>query len=367
MTHPFFDADEYPWHRDDARQLWRLLYQQFDRPAAIELVYRRIAADLPPLTPGRPDHVWQEVLNHCVKLRLLEILLRQLLDNRDFGQNQQAVAVLDAVLRPRAVVDRSVLPGVPGLILLDRNELRAYIRRLTPIGNPLKVLLVRGEPQSGKSHGRHLFEAAARDVGAKSVYLCDGLVTTVEDVFAELFGAFSATADIPLPESTEHGWYKAVCGRLRSVAERNGRALWIAVDDLGVTEDGAPLLDPQIRAFFEQFALHLVSGVYKEWFRLMLIDYPDGEVPTRWRHDLWAEDRTTRAGITVEHVVEVLTNWSLRHGRVVVEETVADVAAAMLTTVDGPNGERAGATTRLPHLHDLLMASLEEDGGRGWT
>jgi hypothetical protein len=251
--------------------------------------------------------------------------------------------------------------------MLDRAQLRRYIRRLAPARSPLKVLLVRGEPQSGKSHGRHLFESAARDAGAKSVYLCDGLVATVEDVLSELFGAYSATADVPAPESTEHGWYKAACGKLRTVAERSGCALWIAVDDLGVAEDGAPLLDPQIRAFFEQFALHLVSGVYKDWFRLMLIDYPEGAVPSRWRNDLWAEDRTARADITIDHVKDLLTAWSTQRGRVVIEENLADVAAGMLAAVDGPDGGRAGAAGRLSQLHNLLVASLEADGEHEWT
>jgi hypothetical protein len=366
MTHPFFDATVYPWHRTEARALHKLLYVRFDKPADIELVYKRISADLPPLATGSSLHVWKEALEHCAKLRLLRLLHQQLLDHGEFGQHEGALAVLDAVRRSRAAVDLAVLPGEPGLVLLDRAQLRRYIGRLAPPGNPLKVLLVRGETQSGKSHGRHLFESAARDAGAKSVYLCDGLVATVEDVLIELFGAYSATAEIPAPESTDHGWYKAACGKLRAIAERSGCALWIAVDDLGVAEDGAPLLDPQIRAFFEQFALHLVSGVYKDWFRLMLIDYPEGAVPSRWHRDLWAEDRTARADITVEHVVGLLTSWSTQRGRVVVEETVADVAAGILAVVDGPTGERAADTDRLPQLHDLLVASLEADGEPEW-
>ncbi|MEV4513308.1 hypothetical protein AB0K00_30565 [Dactylosporangium sp. NPDC049525] len=367
MTHPFFDTDGYPWHRTEAVAFHRLLYRRFDKFADIQLVYKRISADLPPLDSGPSDHVWHAALEQCAKRRLLRTLHQQLLDNGDFGQNKDALAVLDAVRVSRAAVDLAVLPSVPGLVMLDRAQLRRYIRRLAPASNPLKVLLVRGEAQSGKSHGRHLFESAARDAGAKSVYLCDGLVATVEDVLVELFGAYSATAEIPAPESTDHGWYKAACGKLREIAERNGCALWIAVDDLGVAEDGAPLLDPQIRAFFEQFALHLVSGVYKDWFRLMLIDYPEGAVPSRWRNDLWAEDRTSRADITVEHVVELLTSWSAQRGKVVVEETVADVAAGILAAVDGPDGARAAGTGRLPQLHDLLVASLEADGEPEWT
>ncbi|MDG6103226.1 hypothetical protein Daura_17110 [Dactylosporangium aurantiacum] len=367
MTHPFFDGAAYPWHRSEGRAFHKLLYQRFDKQADIELVYKQVSADLPPLPTGAPAHVWQEALDRCAKLGLLRTLHQQLLDNGDFGRHERSLAVLEAVRQSRAAVDLAVLPGVPGLVMLDRAQLRRYIRRLAPAGNPLKVLVVRGEPQSGKSHGRHLFESAARDAGAKSVYLCDGLVATVDDVLVELFGAYSATAEIPPAESTEHGWYKAACGKLRAIAERNGCALWIAVDDLGVAEDGAPLLDPQIRAFFEQFALHLVSGVYKDWFRLMLIDYPEGAVPSRWHRDLWAEDRTARADITVEHVVELLTTWSAQRGRTAVEESVADVAAGILGTVDGPDGARAGDAGRLPHLHDLLVASLEADGEHGWT
>ena len=93
----------------------------------------------------------------------------------------RAQAMLDA--RPaverrmageRLVVDREALPQAP--------------RSSSPSdGAPIKVLLVRGGPRTGKTWSRHLFERAARDRGADVVYLRGAMVPTVEAVVEKLF------------------------------------------------------------------------------------------------------------------------------------------------------------------------------------
>ncbi len=51
---------------------------------------------------------------------------------------------------------------------------------------------------------------------------------------------------------------------------------------------------PEIREFFDQSALHLFDSAVHEWFRLMLIHYPDGPVPTEWDSELWTDTARTQ-------------------------------------------------------------------------
>ncbi len=50
MSHPVFDSPGYPWHRDEAMAAYRALQAAYPQHAAIDLVYRRCAADPPGLS-----------------------------------------------------------------------------------------------------------------------------------------------------------------------------------------------------------------------------------------------------------------------------------------------------------------------------
>ena len=48
---------------------------------------------------------------------------------------------------------------------------------------------------------------------------------------------------------------------------------------------------------------------FRQWFRLMLIHYPEGPVPTKWASEFWVEERTSAEDIKQEHVVTLLQEW----------------------------------------------------------
>ena len=113
------------------------------------------------------------------------------------------------------------------------------------------MLLVRGDPKTGKTHSRHLFLAGAADEGAEAVYLYAPMVVKLDHVVQELFGALGAGGEVPARDTTDPAWYSTVCRNLGSVASKMNKRLWVAVDDLGAASepDGAPLLDPEIAKF----------------------------------------------------------------------------------------------------------------------
>jgi hypothetical protein len=141
--------------------------------------------------------------------------------------------------------------------LLDRKDLRRKLAQLEPDDNPVRILLVRGESGSGKSHGRHLFNRVAKECGARMTYISEGQVATVREVIELLFSELEALEEIPPTFTTDDAGYRLVINKLKQIASRKNRQLWIAVDDLGLDSDGNPLMDAEIRRFFDQFSLML--------------------------------------------------------------------------------------------------------------
>ena len=185
---------------------------------------------------------------------------------------------------------------------LDRTDLREYLDLLANKASPVKVILVRGEPKSGKSYARYLFDYVASKHDAQPIYLFDGIISTVDEVVLQLFSAFGASDEIPNNNTTSNAWYKLVCIKLMEIAERKQQALWIAIDDLGLDSDDIPLFDVEIKKFCDQFALHMINPLFRKWFRVMLINYPEGEVPTNWKRNMWKEDKTSVGDIQEDHI-----------------------------------------------------------------
>ena len=172
-----------------------------------------------------------------------------------------------------------------------------------------KVVLVRGQVWGDNTDLPYLFQRAARGSGVEAVYFNAGVVASVDDVVQRLFTFLGGdVADIPHRDTTFHNWSTAVSVGLLRLVQEHHKHVWIAVDDLGLDPDGTPLIDEQIRMFFEQFGLHLdrpAGGT----IRLMLIGYPDRPVPTRWPRDLWREDRFDVTSDGKADVAGLIRRW----------------------------------------------------------
>jgi hypothetical protein len=145
-----------------------------------------------------------------------------------------------------------------------------------------------------------------------------------------------------------------------TIASDKKQQLWVAIDDLGGENepDGAPLLDPQIAAFAGQFVLNMANPAFGQWFRLMLIHYPDGPVPTRWLREVWDEDRPTDADVTEEDVQEYLRDWAAEQDRTFLDDELAALAEQVMAKVDAPDSPVEAVLPRLQRLHDTLTETL---------
>ncbi len=354
MAHPFFDTATYPWHRTEAVRLHDALYAAIYRPTEIDQTYRQCAPGLPPLALVHPPNIiWKEALENLTAYTgALRNLCQQPFTNAQLQSAVQDVVNAKSLIHQRITKDN--------VIILDRVKLREKIELVSLDTTALKVLLVRGSRQSGKSHGRHLMHSAALDRGAVFVYLTSGMVANVKNVIDRLFSAFGALKDVPAIYTTDIAGYNAVCNKLQDVAMEKNKQMWIAVDDLGLDPDGVPLLSSDIKEFFDQFALLLTDPSFSTWFRLMLIHYPEGKLPTKWKRDVFTQDQTSETDVQQGDVAEVLRAWSAARGRNMMEKELLELAADVITNAEAvpPPGEEE--VSRLQRINDELRKTLDD-------
>jgi hypothetical protein len=351
MAHPFFGVITYPWHRPEAVRFHEMLFKAIAQPVQIDKIYKQCQENLPPLTvPASPSNMWYEALANLTAYNALKQLCDIIADQ--FKTNPEIQSAVSAVVEAQPAVKQRVISD--SVVVLDRAALREQLALLESEDNPVKVVLVRGDPDSGKSHTRYLFERMAKDNGAIPVYLCQEIVATVDEVVSWLFGALDASDKIPSRNSTEDAWYRTVCLKLKEIASINKKPLWIAIDDLGRDPNGEQLMDPAIREFCNQFALNMMNPVFYKWFRLLLIDYPDGAVPARWKSDFWQEARTSLADIKLEHVVELLEIWRATYQYNIIDADLLNLAQTILAASDVPAAGNNAPYPPLRRIHDAL-------------
>ncbi|HWK25097.1 MAG TPA: effector-associated domain EAD1-containing protein [Solirubrobacter sp.] len=352
MANPFFSAAGYPWGREDAVALHHALAQAVPDAGQAALLYQQAGGAIEHLnTAQAPADVWRDALDALSRAAGLRRLCELVRADQRFAAVRGAI---DAVFTATSDVELSLLDN--DVLVLDRTNLRSCLALLDAADSPVRVLIVRGRTKTGKSRGRYLFDRAARQRGARSLYLFAGIITTVDDVVAQLFSALSALDRIPARgTTTDDAWYQAVCLQLQTVAAERGQPLWVAIDDLGTDDDGAPLLDPEIRRFCEHVALNTRNPFFAAWVRLMLIHYPDGAVPTRWEPEFWREDRTDHADVQQPHVEAFLRAWATARRRTLLDGEIVTLARDVIAAADAD-----GPAPRLRRLDEALTAALRE-------
>jgi hypothetical protein len=352
MPHPFFDALVYPWARPDANTLHVALYSVIRPETEITLVYNRSGGTLP-RSPGLAAHLaWTEVLDRLTAGRRLQALCDTVLAETAWSAAHPAIrAVLTAV----DAVDTPLLASEH--VFLDRKPLRAELKKLATDGSPARVLLVRGPSGSGKSWTQLLVADVARSLGAESVYLVPGVVSTVDEVVDNLFSTLGNMNAIPPRLETDDAWYRKVCVKLQELGQQKKVVTWVVVDDLGDYPQG-PRLDLEIRRFFEQFALQTASPAFARWFRLVLLDYPDGSVPTKWKN-FWVEDRPSETHVNEAPLKEYLLHWATRANKQLGEEKATEFAKDIMAKVATPLPPDEPAPPLLRRIHDEVDGVLK--------
>lgn len=166
MPHPFFDAISYPWSRADARAWHTALYENIKTPARIDVLYQASGPGLAPLPtpPAPPDVIWKAGLEQLSAARKLESLCTSLLKDASLNSVHKAV---QAVLGAESSSEQLILEtdGLPDLAFVNRKNLRIELDKLASSSPTVRVLLIRGDPKSGRTWTRHLVERKASELG----------------------------------------------------------------------------------------------------------------------------------------------------------------------------------------------------------
>ncbi|XYI04015.1 S1 family peptidase [Sorangium sp. So ce1128] len=351
-AHPFFSPRPYPWHRADALAFYMALHRTIAETSRIQEIYRQCGAGLPPLTvPAAEDVMWSEALGNLASAGALERLVSLILTNNAAGPvHPSAQNVRSAFALPKAQA------AAPEMVFVDRAVLHERLDEVDAALGTQRVLLIRGGRTGGKSWSKRLVEKIASERGACSIYFDENVIATVEEMIGQLFDYLGDPGAAPPIDTTPDAWYRKVCSKLLSLGQRSGKRWWIIVDDLS-------LLDAPICDFVKQLGSFMSNETYRKIFRLVLIDYPIGKLPTKWRQIDVIEDTPSEADVTEGKVAEFLRICALRRSLTLPEAEASTLAGDIFADLAG-NQEDA-ELPRLQRIHDRVKRATTKLAGRG--
>lgn len=366
MAHPFFETTRFPAHRTEAVDLHRILCLLYGSDAQVRYLYERSIASPPGLTyPATVESLWHEALRNITKTQTgLKNLCRFV--KTEYPTNREAQNIILGVENAMPIKEIRIFAN--DIIFLDRVPIRTSIEQIAPGTTAKKVLVVRGSSQTGKSFLKHLTKFTALEYGAIPIYLYAGNARKLTIVLDRLFKSFGPDKKPPPTDTTDAGYYQVVCNELLALAEMSQKEFWITVDDLG-ERNGAPLLDPEIKMFFDQFALNMLDPPFAKSFRLILIHYPE-EVPTLWDAEMYLENEVKAEDIQQGDIEILLKEWLSRTNQYLSEEKIKLIAEEVINvaeaeyeksfTTASPNVQNKVPPSRLKLINHILTERIQK-------
>lgn len=345
--HPIYDSLEYPFAIPGAADFHRVLYTVVPAYQEIDRLYKSCRTGLPALHQGNQSELWKEVLENLARLRLIRKLCSVVLAEYP---SQDLIDAINKVDAAKSVVEALIISE--SILMMDRKDLRRNLDLLANESNLVKILIVRGDPDSGKTHSNYLFEQVATEKGGYPIYVSrdqPDLMAVLHIIFAEVGGPDM----IPYTDTTGIGWYQVVCSKLNALAIQHKKQLWIAVDDLGSDENGQPLLDDHVREFFNQFALLMKNASMRKNFRLMLIHYPDTK-PARWDNNTWTHVKFKESDIQEPEVEEAIFYWHKTKEKNMLQDEIRAKAKEIVSNASLPQGLKEEKLSKLQRIYDAV-------------
>ena len=330
MRHPVFDSIRYNFALKEAADLYNILCQAFFNAAEIDTIYQKAGGDPGAININQaPDLIWKEALQKLA----IKSNIKRLCDNLKPNAAQQLLAAIAALENVPSAIDPKNVD--PKLLVLDRGNLRSQIDLLADEDDPVKVVLVKGDPKTGKSYSRHLFQAMAKQLGAETVFFNSVNAVVIDIVFRTLAKKIDSSVTIDIdhqkPNSTPDAVYSDFCYQLLDAARKYDKKLWIAVDDLGTIADNK---NSVIKDFFTQFVSQLSDQDFRDHFRLMLINYPTDKIPPGWFAEHYTLDTTQ--DITETHICDAIRSWYAANKLNLLEDWLKDEAQKILDDANQP-------------------------------
>jgi len=348
--HPFFDAITYPWALPEATALHEGLYRAVQTQGEIDHYYKTSGGLGTPFTAQAADLAWGAVLTALCVERRLQAFCDMAFANQKLASVKAAIT---AVREAESTVKKIVQTRGP--TFFDRRNLRAELERLAAQEID-GVLLVRGASGSGKSWSQKLVRNFAEDLGGNSIYLFSGQVFTIDDVLQQLFTTLQVADPVPPQLSTEPAWFGTICLKLQLAAQKSNKQLWVVVDDLGADASG-PLLDAKILDFFKHFGMNMANPAFAQWFRLILLDYPDEPPPTRW-NIAFGEDRPDPNEVDAPMMAQYLLGWANHRDKQLGADRAEELALEIVAKAQAAPSPAQAGLSRLARLRAELEGVL---------
>ncbi len=90
----------------------------------------------------------------------------------------------------------------------------------------------------------------------------------------------------------------------------------------------------------------------------MLVDYPDIDLPIKWKKVCVGEENLNETDVQVKHVAEGIQAWLAAHKTVMIPAEIDRRALNVVSQADAPPAPGVFMPCRLQRIHDGLTAEI---------
>jgi hypothetical protein len=237
-----------------------------------------------------PKKYWADVFENASKVGSLEKLVESI--EQALEPEPKDRKVREAIKRVREV-DRAGGSLFPTRLLLTgdrpflgRTKLRGILPELLNWNSAASILVVRGAADSGRTETHVLLGDNNAD---EFVYLDESLplASTLRYIWKKSGATGEAPTPGPEPLTTEAATFIDFWTDVKVALDDEKKRLWVLFDDL---DKGPGRVD--VRALAEVLAIRLKDVTFQRRIRLVLLGYPDPQLPTKVANTFVRNDTT---------------------------------------------------------------------------
>ncbi|WP_437319659.1 effector-associated domain EAD1-containing protein [Sorangium sp. So ce385] len=343
IGNPIFEDTKFRRDLPEARDLEGRLADTFDVPGTARNLAQQAGLDLAALdVSGPPSTFWSRILDNASREQRLEKLIEAVAAQEINQPLQRSIEAVRAVtLKGSLQATRFLLDG--DRPFLGRKNLRDLLPELQDWQSAAAILVVRGEPDSGRTETQVLLADRNRD---RRVLLDENL--PLRSAMRQIWKAAGASGEPPVPGAepltTESALLLDFWTDIQDALETNDRKMWVLFDDL---DKGPGRVE--VRLLAEVLAIRLRSVAFQRRLRLVLLGYPGPQLPEKVQGALIRDDTTEVLDET--HVEAFLDYCLTRAGKRFDRGTLASRSADLCQEA------RAKATKSVPY-HETLYGLL---------
>jgi hypothetical protein len=294
VANPIFASKRYRRELAEARALEEQLRLRFPDPGDARLIVGGAGLDVTQIAlSGAPVTFWAAILDFAARTLELETLLNSA--EQQLRPAPKDAEVRNALQRVREVTESNGSLSPMRLLLsgdrpfLGRTSLRELVPELRNWNSSASILVVRGEPDSGRTETQILLDEG-RDTAREKFVLLDEqlpLESSLRAIWKSAGAAGTAPALGQEPLTTESAALLDFWTDVKDALETNDRCLWVLFDDL---DKGAGRI--AVRTLAEVLAIRLKDVSFQRRIRLVMLGYPEPQLPGKVVASLVRNDTT---------------------------------------------------------------------------